>query len=285
GWELRRSLSPLGSIVSPSRAELSLSDSDSIRSSVNAVRPHLIVNAAAYTAVDRAESDYEAALQANGTAPGVLAEEARRIGAALIHYSTDYVFNGLAVTPYKEDDPVDPVNAYGRSKLAGEQAIASAADAYLILRTSWVYGPRGHNFLLTMLRLGGERPELRIVADQVGSPTSSRVLGDLTALVVSRMLASDPRSFVDRLRERRGLYNATCSGQVSWHGFAQKIFELRGAGPAPALVPITSGEYPTPARRPAYSVLSTGKLAEVFQLNPPDWEIALTRVMEELNPS
>ncbi|HVZ59849.1 MAG TPA: dTDP-4-dehydrorhamnose reductase, partial [Terriglobales bacterium] len=193
GWELRRSLSPLGNIVSPSRAELNLSDSDSIRSSVNAVRPHLIVNAAAYTAVDRAESDYEAALQANGAAPGVLAEEARRIGAALIHYSTDYVFNGRAVAPYKEDDPVDPVNAYGRSKLAGEQAIASAADAYLILRTSWVYGPRGHNFLLTMLRLGGERPELRIVADQVGSPTSSRVLGDLTALMVSQMIAGNPR--------------------------------------------------------------------------------------------
>jgi len=282
GWELRRSLSPLGLVLAPPRAELSLDDEDSIRTMVQATRPNLIVNAAAYTAVDRAESDYETALRINGTAAGVLAEEAKRLGAALIHYSTDYVFNGKASVPYLESHPTDPVNAYGRTKLAGEDAVTNSADAYLILRTSWVYGPRGHNFLLTMLRLGKERPELRIVDDQIGSPTSSRILADTTALIVSQMIGSSMGDLVNAIGERRGVYNATCTGQVSWHGFARRIFDLYDSATAPVLVPIVSSDYPTPAERPDYSVLSTAKLTNTFGLHPPAWDVALARVVEEL---
>jgi dTDP-4-dehydrorhamnose reductase len=283
GWELQRALAPLGELVALDRAGMDLADPDSIHRAIADARPAVIVNAAAYTAVDKAESEPELAMRINGIAPGIIADEAARLGALMVHYSTDYVFDGRKNDPYREDDPPAPLGVYGRTKLAGEEAVRAASGPHLILRTSWVYAARGHNFLLTMLRLARERPELKIVDDQLGAPTWARTIAELTA----RVLGADGNG-PGRAHEASGTYHLTAAGAVSWFGFAQAIFaqarERRADFKAPLLRPITSAEYPTPARRPANSRLDCSKLAATFGLAPPAWEATLESCMRELLP-
>lgn len=278
-YELRRTLACLGEIAVRGRGTepgLDLADFDAVRAAVREIRPGLIVNAAAYTAVDKAEQETELAFRINGEAVGVLAEAAQAAGAGLIHYSTDYVFPGDGAAPYRENDAVDPLGAYGRSKLAGEDAIRAVGVPHLILRTAWVYGRRGGNFLLTMLRLMREREVLRVVDDQHGAPTWSRLIAEATALMIAR----STRNGRVELSEKSGTYHLTCGGQTTWYGFAEKIRELglaRGLLPESCarLEPIPTSGYPTPAQRPAYSVLSNAKLLQEFGLALPDWEEAL----------
>lgn len=282
GFELARTVQGLGRVVTVDRAMLDLSNLDQVRAVVREVRPTLIVNPAAYTAVDKAESETELAMRINGEAPGVLAEEARKLGAALIHYSTDYVFNGDKDGAYSEDDPTDPQNVYGRSKLAGEEAIAAVGVDHLIFRTSWVYGTRGKNFLLTMLRLGADRPELTVVADQYGAPTWSNTIATLTAHVIAQAFAAgDAQSW---WQERSGVYHL-CAGEVtSWHGFASAIFELADGQSRPTVLPIPASDYPTPARRPFNSKMSNEKLARAFGLVAPHWRDALQLCLTDAFP-
>lgn len=262
GWELLKALAPLGELTALGRAELDLRDAGRIREAVRASNPDVIVNAAAYTAVDKAESEREAAFAVNAGAPGVLAAEAKRSGALLVHYSTDYVFDGAKPAPYVEEDEPNPVNAYGASKLAGERAIAASGCRYLILRTSWVYGPRGANFYLTMLRLARERPALRVVDDQVGAPTSS--------LAIARATAQLLRPGV------HGLYHLSAAGKTSWCGFARAI--LKGAGIATPVVGIRTEDYPTPAKRPRNSRLECSKLRKETGVALAPWEEGLAEV-------
>lgn len=273
GWELQRTLAPLGEVVALDRQALDLANPDAIRAVIREVKPQLIVNAAAYTAVDRAETEPELAQAVNATAPGIMAEEAKRLGAALIHYSTDYVFDGAKEGVYVEDDPTNPLNVYGATKLAGEQAIRASCAAHLILRTSWVYGARGKNFLLTMLRLAKEREELKIVADQIGAPTWSRHIAETTAQILAQRMGQWP--------ELDGLYHFTAGGATSWHGFATAIVELSGIAPKPRLIPIPTTEYPLPATRPKNSLLSNASLAATFGLTMPDWSVSLRLCMEQ----
>ncbi|WP_044041509.1 dTDP-4-dehydrorhamnose reductase [Caballeronia insecticola] len=275
GFELARSLQGLGKVVALDRARLDLGDLDQVRRVVRDVKPSLIVNPAAYTAVDKAESDIEVAMRANGEAPGVLAEEAKRLGAALIHYSTDYVFDGTKEGVYVEDDAVNPQNVYGKSKLAGEQAIAASGCDHLIFRTSWVYGTRGKNFLLTMLRLGAEREELSVVADQFGAPTWANTIAALTANVLAQTRGKDQEWW----NRTSGVYHLTASGSTSWHGFAEAIFGLSDLPKKPNVKPIPASAYPTPAARPANSRMSGAKLRDVFGLEAPDWRDALALCM------
>ncbi|EJO50816.1 dTDP-4-dehydrorhamnose reductase, partial [Burkholderia multivorans ATCC BAA-247] len=240
---------------------------------VRDLKPDLIVNPAAYTAVDQAETDVAMATRLNAEAPAVLAEEAKRIGAALIHYSTDYVFAGTKAGPYVEDDAVDPQNVYGRTKLDGERAIVASGCAHLIFRTSWVYGTRGKNFLLTMLRLGAERDELKVVADQIGAPTWSNTIATLTAHVVAQATCAPMRD--EWWHAHSGIYHLCAAGSTSWHGFAEAIFRLADLPKKPAVMPIPASAYPTPAKRPANSQMSNAKLAEHFGLHAPQWEAAL----------
>lgn len=274
GWELARSLQGMGHLHAPARAEMDLLDTDSLVRVVREFQPDLIVNPAAYTAVDRAETDEAAAVQVNATAPGVLADEAKKLGALLVHYSTDYVFDGTGARPYREDDAVNPQNAYGRTKLAGEAAIAASGAAHLILRTSWVYGTRGANFLLTVQRLARERDELRIVADQHGAPTWCRTIADLTSQVLAQGLTRDGFDR-DVWREQGGVYHLTAAGQTTWHGFTEAILDLTAPEKRPGVVPIPTSAYPLPAKRPGYSVLDNGRLAQTFGLQAPDWRDAL----------
>lgn len=279
GWELQRSLASLGRVVSLDAHALNLADADEIRRTVREVAPHIIVNPAAYTAVDKAESEPELAYAVNGVAPGVLAEEARRCGAFLVHYSTDYVFDGSKTRAYLEDDETNPLSVYGKSKLAGEQAIRAVSVDHLILRTSWVYGMRGRNFLLTMLRLARERNELNIVADQIGAPTWCRSLAEVTAQMLAQFYA--PGSADDDRRRLVGTYHLTSSGSTSWHGFAAEIIRLAGIVPAPHLEAIPSSGYPTPAVRPQNSVLSNDKLYRAFGLQAGEWLDNLQLCMQE----
>jgi len=288
GFELLGSLAGQGQVIAVGREQMDLSDPDSIRRAVREIGPDLIVNAAAYTAVDQAESEPELALAVNGVAPGILAEEAKRAGAALIHYSTDYVFDGTKAAPYTEDDAPRPLNAYGRTKLAGERAIQAVDAPHLILRTSWIYGMRGKNFLLTMLRLARERDELSIVDDQVGAPTWSRALAEATSGILKRLGYGQP-GFRDACAEQRGIYNLSAAGQTSWHGFAAAILAHAASQQpgqsacalerVPVLKPITTEHYPLPARRPRYSVLANAKLQRAFGLALPDWKISLAECM------
>ena len=264
GFELATSLRAHAEVVAVDRAALDLSDTDAIAATVRRVAPQIIVNAAGYTAVDRAESEPALCHAINARAPQLLAEEARRISAVLIHYSTDYVFDGRSALPYREDDRPNPLNVYGNSKLAGERAITAAGGAHLILRTSWVYGWHGQNFLLTMKRLAATRDELRVVADQFGAPNWSRELAEATARLVGRGRAA--------LAERSGIYHLSCRGRASWFDFARAIFD--GAD-VPRVVPITTADYPTAAHRPASAVLDTGKLERTFGIALPDWRHTL----------
>lgn len=270
GWELARALAPLGEVVAFGREELDLAVPDRIVSAVRTVRPDVIANAAAYTAVDRAESEPDAAHTINAVAAGILAEEARRAGALLLHYSTDYVFDGTKNAPYVEEDPPNPLNAYGRSKLAGEHTIRAAGTPHLILRTSWVYAARGKNFFMTVLRLLREKSPLRIVSDQIGAPTSAGALADATAELLRRYDAS-------ALGEMSGTYHATAGGSTSWYGFATQIAHLERATlpEMPSIVPIASSEYPVPASRPKNSRLSNEKLLRCFGVKLPPWEVCL----------
>lgn len=260
GYELARVLPQHGEVTALDRSRLDLADADAIRTTVRALRPQLIVNAGAYTAVDQAERESALAEAINARAPGVLAEEAQRLGAVLIHYSTDYVFDGLASTPYAEESPTLPLNVYGRSKLHGEQAIAASAAAAIVFRTSWVYASRGRNFFLTIRRLAAERDELRIVADQWGIPNWSRTLAEATATLVGHGLPA--------LAAHAGLYHLSGRGQTNWFEFARAIV---GEVERPTITPIETAEYPTAARRPAYAVLATGKFERTFGFGLPDW--------------
>jgi dTDP-4-dehydrorhamnose reductase len=268
GYELARSLQGLGEVVAVDRDRMDLSNLDQVRDVIKAVRPGLIVNPAAYTAVDKAESDSTLAHRINAEAPAVMAQEARAMGAALVHYSTDYVFNGAGVGPYRETDATDPINVYGQSKLAGEQAIAASGVDHLILRTSWVYGMRGKNFLLTMMRLARERDELRVVNDQHGAPTWSRTIADTSALILSQARVGG----ADWWQQHGGTYHLTSQGHTTWYGFTQAILET--ANIECNLLPITSAEYPVPAARPVNSVMNCNKLMSNF-CTLPDWKAAL----------
>jgi dTDP-4-dehydrorhamnose reductase len=279
GWELRRTLAIFGEVVAPPRDILDLASVDSIVAAVRGVRPNLIVNAAAYTAVDKAESESELAMKINGEAPRILAEEAALRNAALIHYSTDYVFDGRKAEPYREEDEAAPINVYGRTKLAGEQGVMAAKAAHLIFRTSWVYGSRGRNFLLTILRLAKERKELKVVDDQVGAPTSARLIAEATAGTIAKNY-SGGRFDIDGFRETGGLCHLTAAGRTTWYGFAQAI--LVGREGVAKVLPIPTSAYPTPARRPQNSVLDSSKLEKQFGFSLPDWKVGLQLCLEEL---
>ena len=282
GNELLQTLAPLGQIVSASRDQLDLTSPESIRRVIREVRPAVVVNAAAYTAVDQAESEPELTFAVNATAPQIMAEEVARLNGLLIHYSTDYVFDGSKTSPYTEEDEPNPVGIYGKSKLAGEKAIRETEIPHLILRTSWVYGGRGRNFLKTIIRLARERHDLGVVSDQIGCPTSSRAIANATAVMLGEWQT-----------ERSGTYHVTCAGETSWHGFAQAILRFyeahraaQGWPPlkvtADAVRAITTEEYPTPAIRPAYSVLNNAKLLTTFHISMPLWSEALSAVVREL---
>ena len=273
GYELERSLQGLGEIVAVGRNRMDLSDLQQVRDVIRSVKPDLIVNPAAYTAVDKAESEPELAMRINGEAPAVMAEEARKLGAGIIHYSTDYVFDGTKETPYLETDPTCPVNVYGATKLAGEQAIQAAGVPHLILRTSWVYGMRGKNFLLTVMRLAAERNELRIVGDQFGAPTWCRTIADTTAQLVARLDVQG--GAVEAMAgPLSGIYNLTSSGRTSWHGFTEEIVKHASINGAPKVMPISTQEYPLPARRPHNSELSGARL-RALNVHVPHWQHAL----------
>jgi dTDP-4-dehydrorhamnose reductase len=268
GRELKRSLACLGEVVACDRRQLDLAAPDALRDAVRAIAPAVIINSAAYTAVDKAEAEPDAADAINARAPAILAEEARRLDALLIHYSTDYVFDGAKQTPYTEDDTTAPLSTYGRSKRAGELAIAAAGARHLIFRTSWVFGLHGANFMKTMLRLGKERSELRVIGDQFGAPTWTRHLADVTALVAARREIPS------------GLYHLAAAGETSWHGYAEAIFaEAQYGGlieKPPVVLRIASAEFPLPAKRPANSRLDCSCFRRDFGLALPDWRTGLT---------
>lgn len=282
GTELKRSFDGSGTILAPARGTIDLANEVQIRSMIAEAAPDVILNAAAYTAVDQAEAEPAQAMAVNGHAPGLLAEEALRRNALLVHYSTDYVFDGRQSEPWVESDPPHPLNVYGASKLAGEAAVQKVGGKYLIFRTTWVYGPHGKNFLLTMLRLGRERDELRIVDDQIGAPTTSLALSDATREIVTGVLNGhfgDTESW-------SGLYHMTCGGSVSWCGFAQEIFSRAASlldGKMPKVTPISSDQYPTPAARPRNSVLSCQRIQEKFGIRLAPWQTALLPVLKQLS--
>jgi len=278
GWELRRTLAPLGPLVCVDYPEIDLTDGGSIRKWVRETAPAVVINAAAYTAVDKAESEPERCHQINGIAPGLLAEEAKKLRALLVHYSTDYIFDGTKTAPYVEEDPTNPLGAYGRSKLAGDQAVQQVGGNHLIFRLCWVYGARGQNFMLTMMRLAREREKLRVVRDQFGCPTWSRMIAEATALALKQVLAArEPAAFT-------GVYHLSASDHTSWHGFAESIINLmpEEGKKCKVVEAITTPEYPTPAKRPAYSVLSCEKLKRTFGLQLPHWEESLRAVLEKV---
>jgi dTDP-4-dehydrorhamnose reductase len=289
GFELQRALAPLGELVAATRrgrlpggaacAVADLADPDALEALLGRERPDVVVNAAAYTAVDRAEGEEAAAHAANAVAPAALARWCHERDALLVHYSTDYVFDGRGTRPYRENDPVAPLGVYGRSKLAGEEAVRRSGARHLILRTAWVYAARGQNFLRTMLRLASERDELRVVEDQRGAPTPARWIAAATALALARQSngAGEPRL---------GTFHLSAAGETSWFEFAQAIFEAALAAGllerAPRLVPIASSEYPTPARRPAYSRLDNRRFNDGFALRLPEWRRGVADVVAEL---
>ncbi len=286
GWELRKALMTVGEVIPASREggagilKLDLSQPESLRSVIREIKPQWIVNAAAYTAVDRAESDADVAMTVNGIAAGVMAEEAQRCGATVVHYSTDYVFDGTKGTPYVETDRTNPLNVYGASKLAGEQAIQAVDVPQFIFRTSWVYGLRGKNFLLTMLKLAESREELKVVNDQIGSPTWSLTIAQATAQIMAQGAINGP----DWVAEKSGLYHLTSAGETSWYGFAKRIFELTEGIQPRALkqvLPIGAEFYPSPTQRPNYSRLNLEKFDRAFGLTLPDWDTALTVALGE----
>jgi dTDP-4-dehydrorhamnose reductase len=290
GEALRLTLAPLGEIFIPTIAELDLTDTDAIAKWMREVKPRWVVNAAAHTAVDKAESEPDLAFAINATAPRILAEEARKIGAAVVHYSTDYIFDGSKTTPWVETDAPGPLNEYGKSKLAGELAVSESGAAYFTFRTSWVYGATGNNFVRTMLRLAREREHLKIVGDQHGAPTWSWELARLTADVMGQMealAAKNGCSLQEAAMPLCGVYHATGSGATTWYGFAAAaIDELRKLEPETKLASveaISTAEYPTPAKRPMNSLLDCGKLERTFGWRMPEWSESVAAVVAELS--
>lgn len=283
GWELQRSLAPLGELVAlGSRASplpADFMDSERLAQTVRQVRPDVIVNAAAYTAVDRAETEREVAHGVNAKAPGVLAQEAQALGAWMVHFSTDYVFDGSGTTPWREGDPTSPLSIYGATKLEGEQRVMQACSRHLVLRTSWVYAARGSNFARTMLRLAQERDHLSVVDDQFGAPTGAQLLADVTAHAL--------RAALD-LPARAGLYHVAAAGQTTWHGYARHVLAFAAAqgmalrATPDRVVAVPSSAFPTPARRPANSRLDTQAFTRTFGLTLPDWRVGLDRTLSEL---
>jgi dTDP-4-dehydrorhamnose reductase len=286
GWELQRALAPLGELVAldsrpvgPLHADFT--HPEALAATVRAVRPDVIVNAAAHTAVDKAESEPRLAHTVNAEAPAVLAREAAAIGAWMVHYSTDYVFDGSGIRPWAEDDPTGPLNEYGRSKLEGERAVRASGCRHLLLRTSWIYAARGQNFVRTMLRLAAERERLEVVDDQVGAPTGAELLADITAHALRAVLQRP---------ELSGTYHAAAGGQTSWHGYACHAIDYARAARQPvrvadgAIVAVPSSAYPTPARRPANSRLDTRRLCETFDLRLPHWSVGVERMLREVLP-
>jgi dTDP-4-dehydrorhamnose reductase len=276
GWELQRSLAGFGDIVATGRQELNLCDPAGIRKTVRSVRPDVVLNTAAYNAVDRAESEPDMALKVNSVAPGLLADECRDLGALLIHFSTDYVFDGKRTTPYSEEDEAAPLSVYGRSKLAGEQAVRAAKGRALIFRTAWLYSDRGDNFVGTMRRLARQKSELRVVNDQTGTPTWVESLSEAVRKICG--IALSPRGRA--ISEESPIYHATCSGETTRYDFVRAILEdlarKEPKEPMARLIPIPSADYPTPARRPKYSVLSNAKLERDFGVRLPEWRSAFT---------
>jgi dTDP-4-dehydrorhamnose reductase len=303
GSELLRSLPRLGEVIAPDRNELDLRDPETIRLVMRDVKPQLVINAAAYTAVDAAETDEAGALAVNAEGPQLLALEAKKIGAPLIHFSTDYVFDGSKNTPYVESDSPNPLNAYGRTKLAGEEAIRNSGADHLIFRTSWVYAKHGRNFLLSILRLATEREELKVVANQAGAPTCALDLAEGTTTIVARMIPGDGSRFASP--QVSGTYHMTASGETTWYEFANVILEearrarqnlswlASATNGRPLLtrrvLPISSEEFHSPTRRPAYSVLANARLKEAFGVTLPDWRSQLQRCFSPertaVNPS
>lgn len=282
GWELNRSLRPLGEIIALGREDVEFSNPDHLRDVIRRSSPDVIVNAVAYTAVDKAEKEEDLATKINGIAPGVLAEEALKINALLIHYSTDYVFDGTKKSSYIETDKPNPINAYGRTKLAGERAIQLSGCDYLIFRTSWVYASRGHNFLLTILKLAKEREELSIVSDQIGAPTSARLIAETTVSCLHQ--AIEERSAGDFLSD---LYHLTASGYTSWYGFTKEIIHdaneiLDMDFIVKEIIATATINYPTPAKRPMNSRLMTDKLQNDYAVVMPDWRALLKNCLNEL---
>lgn len=282
GWELQRSLAPLGELVALDRQLADglcgdLSNIDGLRATLRAIRPDVVVNAAAYTAVDKAEAETELADLVNACAVGVLAQEVKALGGWLVHYSTDYVFDGHGSAPWRESDAVAPVNHYGASKLAGERLIIESGCKHLIFRTSWVYGARGNNFAKTMLRLAKERESLSIIADQIGAPTGADLIAEVSALTLQQALLRP---------ELSGLYHLAAAGEVSWYGYATHVIDFAKAQGKELRVKdinaIETSAYPTPARRPLNSRLSTGKLRDSFSLHLPDWRSGVTRMLMEV---
>lgn len=273
GRELQQILLPLGAIAL-ARPQIDLSQPESLRQLIAEIQPQVIINAAAYTAVDKAESEPQLATAINATAPGILAEVAQKLGSFLIHVSTDYVFDGTQSLPYRETDKTNPLGVYGQTKLAGEEAIRQNCENHLILRTAWVYGSYGNNFVLTMLKLGAEREEIRVVADQIGSPTSARDLAVAIAHIVPQLTPLIA-----------GTYHYTNSGVASWYDFAVAIFEEAREIEIPLkiqrVIPITTAEYPTPAKRPAYSVLACEKISKILGTTRPHWRVALRQMLKD----
>jgi len=282
GFELQRTLAPLGDVIAVDQAQCDLADAQAIRQLVREVQPHIIVNPAAYTAVDKAESEPELAMAVNGIAPGILGEEAARLDAWVVHYSTDYVFDGSKETPYDENDAPNPQSVYGRSKLAGERALQASGAQSLILRTSWVVGAHGNNFAKTILRLAAERDSLNVVADQFGAPTSAALLAEVTAQLIGQAAGQGRAGFPF------GLYHLAPAGETSWHQYAAHVLERASAAgmalklKAENLRAITSAEYPLPAKRPANSRLNTAKLRLTFQRDLPDWKTEVDQVLDQI---
>jgi dTDP-4-dehydrorhamnose reductase len=277
GWELRSTLAPLGRVIAADRDQLDLADTTAIRQTIRAAAPTVIVNAAAYTAVDKAENEHALAMQVNAIAPGVMAEEAGRVGALLVHYSTDYVFDGAKNSPYVEDDPPRPLSIYGQSKLEGERAVAATGCRHLILRTSWVYSTRRSNFVLTMLKLARERSELAVVSDQVGSPTSAKALAKSTAALLQSIAAGNTAT---------GLYHLSAAGSASRHELVRRMIELAresgGGNTWAGLRTAKTADFPLPAARPPYSVLDNGKIRRDFGISMPSWDVQLREFLGEL---
>lgn len=283
GWELNRSLQPLGEIVALGREDVDFVNPESLRGIVRKIKPDVIVNAVAYTSVDKAEEQEELAEKINSIAPGVLAEEALKINALLVHYSTDYVFDGTKQSPYTETDEPNPINVYGRTKLAGEMAIQASGCDYLIFRTSWVYASRGHNFLLTILKLAKERDELRIVSDQIGSPTSARLIADTTSHCIKQSMIEKEADFFSS-----DLYHLVTYGSTSWYGFAKEIIstaekKLDAQIKSKNIIAVPASEYPTSAKRPMNSQLKVDTLQHKFSVVMPDWSSALNLCIEEIS--
>ncbi|MGA2852738.1 MAG: dTDP-4-dehydrorhamnose reductase [Verrucomicrobiota bacterium] len=277
GWELRRTLAPLAEVVAVDYPEINFTDAPAMRQLVAGSRPDVVVNAAAYTAVDKAEKETELCRQINAVAPGVLAEETKKLGVLMVHYSTDYIFDGTKTSPYAETDAPNPLGAYGRSKLEGDQSVKASGADHLIFRLCWVYGARGHNFMLTMQRLAREREKLRVVGDQCGCPTWSRMIAETTTLALKQVLANADRSAFN------GEYHLAAGGHTSWHEFASRIIELMPEveRKCRAVEKISTADYPLPAKRPANSVLNCGKLQITFGLRLPDWEFSLRQVLDK----